>query len=121
TVDAGANITVNNVVFVNGTTATATLAIGSGAALGSRNITVTTPGGTSNGVSFNVFSSAPTLSSMIPTSGILGSSVPVTLTGTGFVSGLAVDVGTNITANNIVVVNGTTATATLAIGALATL
>jgi len=43
---SGANVTVGSVVVVNDTTVTATFAIANGATLGLRNISITTPGGT---------------------------------------------------------------------------
>ncbi len=43
---SGANVAVSNIVVVNSTTVTATFTIASGAALGQRNVSVTTPGGT---------------------------------------------------------------------------
>jgi hypothetical protein len=43
---SGANVAVSNIAVVNDTTVTATFTIDSGAALGQRNVSVTTPGGT---------------------------------------------------------------------------
>jgi hypothetical protein len=43
---SGANVGVSNIVVVNDTTVTATFTIGSGATLGQRNVSITTPGGT---------------------------------------------------------------------------
>ena len=51
---SGGNITVSNVTVVNATTVTATFTVGRGAATGGRNVSVTTPGGTSNNVTFTV-------------------------------------------------------------------
>jgi hypothetical protein len=43
---SGTNVGVSNIVVVNDTTVTATFAIASGAALGQRSVSITTPGGT---------------------------------------------------------------------------
>ena len=117
---SGTGITVSNVVVVSSTQATATFNIAANTGVGPQNISVTTAAGTSGIVTFNVTAamSAPTLSSISPSTGSQGSSVPVTLTGTGFVAPLTVNAsGSGITASNVVVVSSTQATATLAIAA----
>jgi hypothetical protein len=60
-ISAGGGITVSNLVVVSSTQVTATLGITSGAAQGSRNITVTTPGGATNAVVFNVLPPPPSI------------------------------------------------------------
>ena len=82
----GANaIAVSNLVVVNDTTITATFTIQAGAAITGANAThavsVQAPGGTSNTVSFTVF--GPAVVSITPASGKRGTTVPVTITGTG--------------------------------------
>ena len=65
----------------------------------------------------------PALTSIVPSSGVQGTSVPVTLTGTSFVSGattLAIS-GTGVTSSSVNVTNGTSLTATLVIAADAAL
>jgi hypothetical protein len=65
---------------------------------------------------------APTLTSINPTGGAQGNNVPVTLTGTNFVSGATVNFnGSGITAANVTVVSSTSITATLQISATAPL
>jgi len=65
------------------TTVNASCAIASGAAATGRQVTVTTGGGTSNGVTFTVTSPpAPTLTAISPTSGSRNSTVTMTLSGT---------------------------------------
>ncbi len=70
-------ITVSNLVVVNDTTITATFTIQAGAAITGGNAThtvsVQTPGGTSNTVSFTVF--GPTVASITPVSGRRGTTV----------------------------------------------
>src|SRR6202171_2918350 len=59
---------------------------------------------------------APTLSSVSPSSGTQGQTVPVTLTGTNFASGATIGLsGTGITVSNTTVVGGTSITATFTI------
>ncbi len=90
----GATVAVSNpgvaasgVTFVSATQITATLTIDVNAATGTANITVTTSGGTSNAVTFTVNPAVPTLTAVSPNYGAQGTTVTVTLTGTGFVSG----------------------------------
>ena len=108
------NITVTNFAAVNGTTVTATLNVAAATALGPHNITVSTPGGTSNAVTFTVV--GPTLTSISPTSGIRGTTVPVTLTGTNLAgaTGLTgLGTGVSVAAGTFHVVSSTSVTATL--------
>ena len=114
-------ITVSNVTVVSGTQITATFTISGTAATGANNVTVTTAGGTSNGVPFTVnLPPAPTLTSVSPNSGEQGTAVPVTLTGTNFVSGATVSPGNSgITVSGVTVVNATQITATLTISGTA--
>jgi Subtilase family len=58
----------------------------------------------------------PTISSVAPTQGAGGSSVPVTITGTGFTAGATVSIsGTGVTPSNVTVGSATQITATLTI------
>src|SRR3984885_7062633 len=60
----------------------------------------------------------PTLTSISPNSGVQGQSIPVTLTGTNFVSGTTIAVsGAGITVSSTTVVSATQITATFAIAA----
>jgi hypothetical protein len=112
---SGSGITVSSVSVVSSTQATATFNIAANAGVGQQNVSVTTGGRTSGNVSFNVTAAtgAPTLTSISPSTGAQGSTVPVTLTGTGFVAPLTVNAsGSGITVSNISVVSSTQATAT---------
>ena len=126
----GTNLTGTSAVTVSGagvtcpisgtptaTTVSANCTITGGAALGATNVTVTTLGGTSNFVTFTVL--APTLSSIAPTSGVRGTTVPVTLTGTNLSGATAVTVsGGGVSCGTIVVSpDGTTVTANCSITA----
>ena len=101
----GTSLTGATSVSVNGTTATFTVnsatqltaTVPTGATTG--NTTVTTPGGTSNGLPFTVAAPAPSLSSLSPTSGTVGTLVVLT--------------GTNFTGTTGVSFNGTAATFTV--------
>jgi hypothetical protein len=86
-------IAVSNLVVVNDTTITATFTIGATASItgaaATHTVSVQTPGGTSNTVSFTVF--GPTVASITPASGARGTTVTgVTITGTGLNGATAV-------------------------------
>ena len=116
------NVTVSGVTVVSATQITATFAIAANATLGAANVTVTTSGGTSGAVTFTVNATGPTLTSVNPSSGVRGNSVPVTLTGTNFIAGATVAVSNpNVTVSGVTVVSATQITATFAIAANATL
>ena len=114
---SGTGITVSAVTAVNATTVTATFTIAPTATLGARNVTVTTPAGTTNAGTFTVVAPpAPTLTSITPASELRGQAQNVTLTGTNFVNGATVIVtpaAPGVTISNVVVVNNTTITATI--------
>jgi len=62
-----------------------------------------------------------TVTAIAPSSGKLGLTVPVTITGTGFVNGATVTAGADISVSNVAFVSETQLTATFAIGATAAL
>jgi hypothetical protein len=64
TLNAGAGITVSSFTIVNSTQATAVLVIAATATQGNRNITITTTGGTTNAVVFNVLPPPPAITSI---------------------------------------------------------
>jgi hypothetical protein len=111
----GTGVTVSNLVVVSATSVTATFTIGNTALTTARNVTVSTPGGVSNAVTFTVTAPPPpTLTSIAPTSGARGTSVNVTFTGTNLTGAFAVTgVGALIPVTNLTVVSSTTVTATL--------
>jgi len=117
-VNAGPNIKATNVTVVSATQATATLQIAAGAAPGTANVTVTTAGGSASPVPFSIGPVGPTLTAVTPASGVTGTSVAATLTGTNFAAGATVNVSNpGVTVSNVTVVNSTQITATLAIAA----
>ncbi|MCC2547141.1 IPT/TIG domain-containing protein [Hymenobacter sp. BT175] len=97
-----ANRTVTSGFTVVNATQITGVVVPSGATTG--NVTATTPAGTSNGVSFTVTASPPTIGSFSPTSGIPGTSV--VLTGTHFTD--ATGVSFNGTAATSYTVNSAT-------------
>ncbi len=123
---SGLGVSVSNFAAVNDTTVTATFTMTAGAGLTARNVTVTTAAnGPSTTQVFTVVNpGAPTLASISPNSGARGTAVGVTLSGTNFTaSGTTVTLapaGPNVTLSGVTVVNSTTITATITIGALAT-
>lgn len=124
----GPGITLSNLVVVDDNTATATLTIDAAAALGFRDVVGVNADGTltatlPNGFEVTEAGTPPPFDvvSVSPASGVQGATVNVTIQGVGFAPGMSLTFGAGITLSNLVVVNGTTATATLAIsGAAAT-
>src|SRR4030095_2747972 len=102
---------------------TATFTIASGAPLGVRDVTLITAGGATNAQAFTVLSPQPTLTGIVPRIGARGAGRPleVTLTGTNFLAGLALQAGAGITVRDVVVIDSTTATAKLVVDATASL
>ncbi|MET8629840.1 IPT/TIG domain-containing protein [Kitasatospora sp. NPDC004669] len=94
---------------VSDTQITATVPVGSGTV----QVTVTTPGGSSNGVAFTYAVAAPVIGSVSPVSGAAGS--VVTLTGSGFSGVTAVRFGA-VVASLFTVVSDTQITATVPVG-----
>jgi hypothetical protein len=120
---SGGNVTVNNITVVNDSTVSATFTITTGANLSGRNVTITTLGGTSNAVTFTVTAPPrPTLTSSAPNTGVRGTAVAVTLTGTHLTGATGVTVnGGGVNVSGLTVVNDTTVKATFTITAGATL
>ena len=110
-------ITVGNVIVVSPTEITATFAIAANAATGLGSVSVSTSSGLSQALNFTVNAATLTLSSIAPASGVIGSTVPVTLT-TGFLAGATVNAA-GIVVSNVTVVSATQITATFAIAASA--
>jgi hypothetical protein len=110
----GTGITVSNLLVTGEATATATLTIASNAGLGTRNFTVTTNLGTGGAATFSVLE-PPTLGSISPLSAQWGDTLSVTLTGSGFLSGMSINAGAGITVSNVNVLSSNSATATFAI------
>ena len=88
---------------------------GAGFAAG-RTLTVTaTFSDGSSAQAVTVTSAAPTVSSITPNQGTMGSTVPVTIDGSGFVSGATVSAGSGITVGTVTFVSSTRLTASFAI------
>ena len=116
---SGSGVSASSFTVVNPTTINANITITAGAGLGNRNVTVVTPIGTTNAVTFTVM--MQTLNSVTPNSGTRGTSVPVTLIGTGLSTATAVNVtGVNVNAS-FTIVNDTTINATIIINPSAVL
>ena len=124
----GAGITVNSCTFNSATQLTANITIGATATLGSRTVTVTNPDSQSSTLSngFTVTTAGPppppVLSSVNPNSGAQGQNLSgVTLTGNSFQSGATCAFGAGITVNSCTFNSATQLTASISIGAAATL
>jgi uncharacterized repeat protein (TIGR01451 family) len=116
TFDAGPDITVANVEIVSLTRANVSIQIGAAAALGPRAVRVSTAGGTSNSLDFNVLPPPPTLISISPSVGAQQTSVSVTLTGTDFTPGLTIQAA-GLGVSQITFIDSTSATALISIPA----
>ena len=90
-VDSGAGVTVSAVNVASTTSLTATFTIDVGAALGARNVSVTTDVGTSGFQTYTVNIAAPIITGITPGSGTQGDTVSVTIEGTSF-TGTSVNV-----------------------------
>jgi hypothetical protein len=113
-------VAVGPIDVLSSTMLTTTLTIGPNAAVGPRNVTVTTTAGTSNSVAFSVQSNlVPTLTSMNPGAGTVGSTFQVALNGTNFVPGqtsVSVSGDNGVTVGPINVLSSTMLTTSLTIG-----
>ncbi len=118
---SGTGVTHGAFTVVNAGTITTTFSITGGAGLGGHTVTVVTPGGTSNGVTFTVTApAAPTLTSIAPASAVRSTIVKVTLTGTNLTGATGITVsGGGITVSSLTVVNSTTVTAIFTVSATA--
>jgi len=106
---SGGGITVGPITVVGDTQINTIFTISAGAAGTARNVSVTAPGGTSNTVAFTVtIPATPTLASITPPTGLRGTAVPVTLTGTNFIVG---ETTVNVSGTGVTVSGVTTATA----------
>jgi hypothetical protein len=116
---SGAGVTVSGLTVMSPETATATFTVSATAATTTRTVTITTGSGTSGTQPFTVL--GPTVTSIAPTSGERGTSVPVALAGTNLTGATAVTFsGTGITCTGITS-TATTVNATCAITAGAAL
>ena len=112
----GSGVTVTNVVVSSASSLTANVVIDPTASEGLRTVTVMTAVGTSGPRIFTITPpapGAPTLTSATPDQGIQGTTVAVTLTGTGFVAGATTVTvgGTLVTVNSVVVSSAASLTA----------
>ena len=119
----GSGISATGVTVVSATQITATFVIAATASTGAHSVIVTTGAGSSAAQSFTVNAPAPvkpTLTSLSPNAATRGSTVTVTLTGTGFTTPATVAVqGGSVSVSNVVVVSSTTITATFQVSATA--
>jgi len=121
TINAGSGIFAPILNAVSPTQASLTISINSNAALGLRDLTVTSPAGTSNPVTFTINPVPAVLNSITPNQAGQGSTVEMSLIGSGFNAPMTVDAGLGITASNVVVLSAISAKATLAISDTAAL
>ena len=117
---SGTGVSVTGVTVLSATRIGAQFTVPVSSSPGVRDVTVTTPGGSSNSLPFTVTSPAPTIASISPASGDVGFNVEVTITGTNFTGGSTVAIsGGDVTVAFVSVVDATTITATFQIGQFA--
>jgi uncharacterized protein (TIGR03437 family) len=111
------DITVTNVNIASATQMTAVFTVAA-VAPEIATVTVTTAQGTSNATTFTIVPGLPTLSSITPSSGMAGTSVNVTLSGTYFTAGALVTTDNpGITVTNVNTASTTQMSATFVIAA----
>jgi hypothetical protein len=126
TFDFGAGVSVSNLVIVNSNTATATLVIAPAATPGPRDVAGTQSAGGLGAVLPGGFTvtggTVPTfgVTAVAPASGAVGSTLNVTINGSGFQPGTSFDFGAGVTVSNLVITDANRATATLTVAAGAT-
>jgi sugar lactone lactonase YvrE len=120
---SGSGITVSNINVTSATSLTATFTIDATAATVKYNVTSSTSQGSSNAVAFTV-NATPTITSITPPTGVRGSAVAVTISGSNFVTtagGTQVSAGAGISVSKVNVTSATSLTATLTIDPAASL
>ena len=105
---SGIGITVNTVSFINSQNLLVNITIASNAPSGLRNVTVTNPD-TQSDTGIGIFSvgSELTITSLSPSSASPGSTLDVTITGTGFQPNTTASFGSGITVNSISYISST--------------
>ncbi len=121
-VSFGDAITVTSVSVTNSSSLTAQIAIGAGAVLGGRDVSVTNPapggGSITLNSAFSILSPTPTISAITPSTIIRGQSTSVTVAGSNFIGGTtSISLGTGITINSFAVNSSTQVVANITLGA----
>jgi hypothetical protein len=115
-VSFGEGVTVNSYTVISETLITANISITAAASTGARDVSVTTPGGTSTLTGgFTVTAAPPIISSVSPNNGTPWQSLAVTITGNYFSGATTVSFGTGITVESFTVDSATQITANIAI------
>jgi hypothetical protein len=100
-IQLGAGIIVNSFAVINATQISASVTITSGAQSGSRDVSVTTPGGSyALPGSFRVKQALPTILAVTPNNGSQGATLNISITGTNFSGASEVRLGTGIAVNS---------------------
>ena len=92
-------VTISN-MSVSPNQITATFSVSPTATLGARAVLVTTPNGVSNPITFTVTTLMPSLFAITPPTGVIGATVPVTITGANL-SGATINAISGIAFNNV--------------------
>lgn len=109
-VSAGTGITISAIVeSPTNDSISANFSIATTAPVGKHSVTVGDSGGQSNALDFTVL---PSITSIDPPMGLVGTGILVTISGAGFATGASVNAGANIAVSNISVSSSTQITAT---------
>ncbi len=121
-VSFGAGITVDNVTLDSSIQITAVITIANDAATGTRDVSVTTSGGTGTVTAGFTVTAAPppTVTLAEPNAGSQGATLDVVITGTNFTAATDVSLGAEITINSFTVDSATQVTASVSVDAEAT-
>lgn len=112
----GNGITVNGFSILSANQISASISISADAATGSRDVMVTTPGGSyalANG--FTLIQALPTISAVTPASGNQGATLNVVISGTNLSNASEVRLGTGIAVNSFTVINSNRISASITI------
>ena len=102
----GAGIAVNSFTIINSNQIAANITIVAGSAVGARDVSVTTPGGSfALPTGFTIQQSLPSLTSVSPDQDRQGTTLKVTLTGTNLAGASEVRLGTGIAVNSFTVLS----------------
>jgi hypothetical protein len=108
------------IVSPTGTFTQSTSVIVNGLSVGTATLTATVSNSdgsnpTVGSTSFQVVPAPPIIQSISPPQGLVGTAVPITISGSGFAQGATIQAGTSITVSNVSVSSSTTITATFTI------
>ena len=115
-IQLGTGITVNSFTVLNATQISANISIAAGIATGTRDVSVTTPGGSITlSDSFTVKQALPAITSISPDTGSQGATQNVTINGANFTGTSEVRLGTGVVVNSFTVLSDSQISASVSI------